>query len=224
MILTRLFTVALLMMISMAAGAQYVTVNIENNGKFDNGSITEKKDAQTKSADGNTVTVTLLVKPESGYSIDPSTIEVYETISPKTVYPNGTRADDVTLGKRLDVKCDVKTITKETECTVDVASNLGVWVEKAEFVSESKGNRGVDISFGYYYLENKQNNDGYFLVPAGGTGTVKYFKDNENTPYLTSYQKSKETVKTKIQVPWKWIVCVLLAFIVSMVFVFRDKK
>ena len=40
--LTRLFTVMMLTMISMAAGAQYVTVNIENNGKFTNGSITEK--------------------------------------------------------------------------------------------------------------------------------------------------------------------------------------
>lgn len=195
----RLFTVALLMMVSMAAGAQYVTVNIEKDGDFGNGSITEKKDAQTKSADGNIVTVTLIVKPKSGYSIDLSAIEVYETISPQTVYPNGTRANDVTLGKRLDVKCDVKTITKETECTIDVASNLGVWVQKAEFLSGSKGNRAVAISSGYYYLENKQNTDGgYFLVPAGGTGTVKYFNGNENTPYLTSYKKSAETEIDKI--------------------------
>lgn len=196
--LIRLFTVALLLMVSLAAEAQYVSVNIEKGGDFGNGSITEKKDAQTKSADGNIVTVTLIVKPKSGYSIDPSAIEVYETISPQTVYPNGTRANDVTLGKRLDVKCDVKSITKETECTVDVASNLGVWVEKAEFLSGSKGNRGVTISSGYYYLENKQNNEGYFLVPAGGTGTVKYFNNNEETPYLTSYKKSKETETDKI--------------------------
>ena len=51
---------------------------------------------------------------------------------------------------------------------------------------------------GFYYLENKQNNEGYFLVPAGGTGTVKYFNGNENTPYLTSYKKSKETEVNKI--------------------------
>ena len=96
------------------------------------------------------------------------------------------------------MKCDVKSITKETECTVDVASNLGVWVEKAEFLSGSTGNRGVTISSGYYYLENKQNNEGYFLVPAGRTGTVKYFNNNEETPYLTSYKKSKETETDKI--------------------------
>lgn len=170
-ILMRLFSVALLTMVSMAAGAQYVTVNIEKDGNFGNGSITEKKDAQKKSADGNTVTVTLIVKPKSGYSIDPSTIEVYETISPQTVYPNGTRANDVTLGKRLDVKCDVKTITKETECTVDVASNLGVWVQKAEFLSESKGNRGVNT---YYAIHNKDK--GYLKQAKGAVANDATFR------------------------------------------------
>lgn len=178
-ILTRLFTVMMLIMVSVAAGAQFVTVNIENNGKFDNGSITEKKDAQTKSADGNTVTVTLLVTPESGYSIDPSTIDVYETISPQTVYPNGTRANDVTLGKRLDVKCDVKTITKETECTVDVASNLGVWVQKVEFQKKREGEKATvplyDDFSGYYYIANY----------TGDTGTSKGY--NENTPQTNYY-------------------------------------
>ena len=171
-ILMRLFTVALLMMVSMAAGAQYVTVNIEKDGDFGNGSITEKKDAQSKSADGNTVTVTLIVKPKSGYSIDPSTIEVYETISPQTVYPNGTRANDVTLGKRLDVKCDVKTITKETECTIDVASNLGVWVQKAEFLSGSKGNR--DVTYTYYAIHNKDK--GYLKQAKGAVANDATFR------------------------------------------------
>ncbi len=49
------------------------------------------------------------------------------------------------------------------------------------------------VESGFYYLENKQNNDHYFLVPAGGTGSVKYFNNNKETPYLTSYKKSKET-------------------------------
>ena len=56
----------------------------------------------------------------------------------------------------------------------------------------------TDISKGFYYLENKQDNNGYFLVPASGTGNVKYFKDNEGTPYLTTYKKSKETETAKI--------------------------
>lgn len=57
---------------------------------------------------------------------------------------------------------------------------------------------GYTVESGFYYLENKQNNDGYFLVPAEGTGAVKYFNNNEDTPYLTSYIKSKETEANRI--------------------------
>ena len=46
--LTRLFTVALLMMVSLGAGAQYVSVNIEKGGDFGNGSITEKRGAPSQ--------------------------------------------------------------------------------------------------------------------------------------------------------------------------------
>ena len=46
---------------------------------------------------------------------------------------------------------------------------------------------------GFYYLENRQNNDHYYLVPAAGSGNMKYFKNNAETPYLTTYQKSKES-------------------------------
>ena len=148
---------ALLMMVSMAAKAQFVTVDIENKGDFGNGSIAEKKGSQTKSDDGKTVTVTLLVKPKAGYSIEPSAIEVYETISPETVYPsNGTRSGEPSLGKKLDVKCDTKTITKETECQVSVASNFGSLVKKAEFSPNgSKGGDGEPADMGLsgvYYI------------------------------------------------------------------------
>ena len=51
-----------------------------------------------------------------------------------------------------------------------------------------------DLEPGFYYLENKQNNNnGYYLVPAAGTGKIRIFSGNEETPYLTTYTKSKET-------------------------------
>ena len=158
-ILTRLLTVALLMMVSLAAKAQFVTVDIENKGDFGNGSIAEKKDGQTKSDDGKTVTVTLLVKPKAGYTIDPSAIEVYETISPEDVFPsNGTRTGEPSLGKKLDVKCDTKTITKETECQVNVASNFGILVKKAEF---SPSGRKTTYTITYHIINlGRLNDDG----------------------------------------------------------------
>ncbi len=55
-----------------------------------------------------------------------------------------------------------------------------------------------DMESGFYYLENKQNNEGYFLVPAGGSGTMKYFNNDANTPYLTTYKKSKESTDEAI--------------------------
>ena len=54
----------------------------------------------------------------------------------------------------------------------------------------------TDIESGFYYLENKQDNNAYYLVPAAGTGNVRNFKENEATPYLTTYKKSKATDAT----------------------------
>ncbi len=61
-----------------------------------------------------------------------------------------------------------------------------------------KAQGDYDMESGFYYLENKQNNEGYFLVPAGGSGTMKYFNNDANTPYLTTYKKSKETTDEAI--------------------------
>ena len=46
---------------------------------------------------------------------------------------------------------------------------------------------------GFYYLQNRQDGNHYYLVPAAGTGTVRYYKNNAETPYLTTYQMSKES-------------------------------
>ena len=69
-------------------------------------------------------------------------------------------------------------------------------------VNTAWGQDSYTVENGFYYLENKQNNDGYFLVPAGGDGTVKYFNNNAETPYLTSYKKSKETETNKNNFIW----------------------
>jgi len=61
-----------------------------------------------------------------------------------------------------------------------------------------KAQGDYNMESGFYYLENKQNNEGYFLVPASGDGTMKYFNNDSNTPYLTTYKKSKETTDEAI--------------------------
>ena len=61
-----------------------------------------------------------------------------------------------------------------------------------------KAQGDYDMESGFYYLENKQNNEGYFLVPASGDGTMKYFNNDSNTPYLTTYKKSKASTDEAI--------------------------
>ena len=70
--LTRIFTVALLMMFSMGAWAQ-IDIQIANDGKFDGGTIglTGQKDLD----DG--VEVTITVTPNKGYTIKKDDIVMY---------------------------------------------------------------------------------------------------------------------------------------------------
>ena len=66
-ILTRLFTVALLMMVSMGARAE-IKIDLggkDNNGVYEGGTVTAK---QSEAKDGK-VTVTLIFTPDKNYSI-----------------------------------------------------------------------------------------------------------------------------------------------------------
>ena len=98
-ILARIFTVALLTMVSMGAEAK-IDVQIANDGKFDGGTI--KYIDQTKPDEKGFVTVTITVTPnkEKGYTIKKGDISVYSTLSPSGPSA-GTRAleiaDNLTL-------------------------------------------------------------------------------------------------------------------------------
>ena len=209
-ILTRMFTVVVLMMISMAAWGQgeYVTVDI---GKFDNGTITE---SQPQKQDGDQVIVTLNVEPQEGFSVLLSEIYIYETIS-----PNMTRAgESPELGKRLYLDppkgFEDKKITKATECTVtvDANGNFGVWVKSADFQKkrdDSKGptdgdgsHLGNDYS-GMSYIANYNDNNynpedrtnNYYLCPSA----VYYDFDGSpanQKPYLTTHKPDDSELGT----------------------------
>ena len=199
-ILTRMFTVVVLMMISMAAWGQgeYVTVDID---KFDNGTITE---SQPQKQDGDQVIVTLNVEPQKGFSVLLSEIYIYETIS-----PNMTRAgESPELGKRLYLDppkgFEDKEITKATECTVtvDADGKFGVWVKEANF--KERGSKGTeqqrdvvtDYSGTYYiasvgYDRNPANKNNFYLCPTEGWCSYKAtddFEAGDNMPFLTTFK------------------------------------
>lgn len=204
----RFFAIALLMMVSIGAWADVKVIYGEKGTELQpdkDGKVTlGQKEltggtviiSQEDQKDGTTK-LTLAVTPDKGYRLAENGLEVY-TVAPADISQTRT----VKASTKLDIKSeDFKDEASKRTYTATIDSKLALWLKSATFaLNESKGNRGVTLSSGYYYLENKQNenDEGYFLVPAGGTGSVKYFKDDEATPYLTTYKKSKETATDKI--------------------------
>ena len=133
----RILAVALLMMVSMDAGAK---VNVEI-GKFEGGTIKEK--GQTDPDDKGLVTVTITVTPDDGYTISLKDIAVFSTYS-----PSGTRTDPQIAGNLTLLGKDPEDLGKSRDYSFIVASTLGAWVKEANFKSKgSKGNRdNISIS------------------------------------------------------------------------------
>ena len=130
--LTKLFTVALLMMVSLGARAQ-VKVEIE---KFDGGTIKER--SQTKPDEKGLVTVTITVTPDKGYTIKSSDITVVSTYTPSA----STRAPEVATPLTLIGK-DPDDLGKERNYDVIVSSTFGIWVKEAKFEKKRDGAKGV---------------------------------------------------------------------------------
>lgn len=129
--LTRLFAVALLMMISMGADAK-IRVDI---GNFEGGTIKEK--SQTDPDEKGLVTVTISVTPDKGYTISHNDIVVVSTYSPSG--PAGTRNDPQIAGTIDLLGKDPENLGDPREYTFIVASTLGAWVKEAKFAPSSKG-------------------------------------------------------------------------------------
>ena len=133
--LTRIFTVALLTMVSISAWAQ-IDVQIANDGKFDGGTI--KYIEQTKPDEKGFVTVTITVTPnkEKGYIISKKDITVVSTYPPSGPNAN-TRtpeiADNLTLYFKGSADADTDDLYAERDYTFNVPSGFGAWVKEANF-------------------------------------------------------------------------------------------
>ena len=132
--LTKICTVALMLMISM--GAMAIDIRIES---FTGGEISA---TQGDEKDGK-VTVTLTVMPYEGYTIIKDDIYVYATIS-----PSETRGDTPTISKKitLDGK-DPEDLSEKRDYTFTITTNFGVWVKEANFSDAGGGKkRGTPTS------------------------------------------------------------------------------
>ena len=120
-VMKRIWTLALLTIVSMAATAQ---VKVDLNESYTGGSISA---AQADPAEDGSVLVTLTVAPEKGYYIAKKDIQVVATIS-----PSGTRAPEVVSDIEL-MGDDPEDLTSKRDYTFTVKANYGAWVREANF-------------------------------------------------------------------------------------------
>lgn len=120
-VMNRIWTLALLTIVSMAATAQ---VKIDLNESYTGGSISV---SQADPAEDGSVLVTLTVAPAEGYYIAKKDIQVVSTIA-----PGGTRTPEVVNDIELSGD-DPEDLTKERAYTFTVKAGLGAWVKEANF-------------------------------------------------------------------------------------------
>ena len=118
-IMMKLFTVIMLMMFSMGIKAEVKVLYGENGTEKFEGTGGSIK-VEEKSKDGTEVTVYLTFIPQSGYTFDEKTLEVYAVVS-----PNGasTRAPEIS-GEPLQLTEEKTDISSAKRYSVDIDSNL----------------------------------------------------------------------------------------------------
>ena len=151
--LTRLFTVALLMMVSMGARAEVkVLFGEKGTDKYEGkgGTIQVK---QEESRDGGKVTVRLAFIPDKNYTFDEQSLEVYKVFSPES---SATRALEID-GDALKLEEDKSTNPSEKHYHVDIESKLALRVKEAQFINMRKS--GDPITVTYHIINLGRLND-----------------------------------------------------------------
>ena len=151
--LTRLFTLMLLMMVSMGARADVkVLFGEKGTEKYEGkgGTIQVK---QEESRDGGKVTVRLAFIPDKNYTFDEQSLEVYKVFSPESA---ATRALEID-GDALKLEEDKSTNPSEKHYHVDIDSKLALRVKEAQFINMRKS--GDPITVTYHIINLGRLND-----------------------------------------------------------------
>ena len=148
-ILTRLFTVLMLMMFSMGVKADVkVLFGEKGDEKFksDGGTIEVKQEVSKK--DATKTTVYLIVTPGKDYKMAKDGVEAYATI-PTDV--STTRA--LEISEKLTLECDdFKDESLPRTYHVDIDSKLALWVKSVEFTEKSSSSKHLENDYGFYYI------------------------------------------------------------------------
>lgn len=166
--LTRLFTVALLMMVSMGARADVkVLFGEKGTEKYEGkgGTIQVK---QEESRDGGKVTVRLAFIPDKNYTFDEQSLEVYKVFSPESA---ATRALEID-GDALKLEEDKSTNPSEKHYHVDIDSKLALRVKSATFEPNKRDGAKATSSYTFYVINNSGRQSVMATVTAESTSTV----------------------------------------------------
>lgn len=164
--LTRLFTVALLMMVSMGARAEVKVLFGENGTEKYEGKGGTIQVKQEESRDGGKVTVRLAFIPEKNYTFDEQSLEVYKVFSPESATARALEID----GDALKLEEDKSTNPSEKHYHVEIDSKLALWVKEAQFINMRKS--GDETELGTFFIANgngySSSNvaNNFYLVPA----------------------------------------------------------
>ena len=208
--LTRLFTVALLMMVSMGARAEVKVLFGEKGtelqpGKYGTITLGQKEltggtiiISQVEQKDGTTE-VTFAVTPDKNYKLAENGLEVYAVI-PTDISP--TRGLEVSTTLTLKSE-DFKDEALKRTYTTTIDSKLALWIKSTDFQKNESGAKvtpGVDAPVGTdysgyrfianyngYNKNNKPNN--FYLIPS----IKDYIDANSQQPFLTTYKSYNYT-------------------------------
>ena len=164
--LTRLFTVALLMMVSLGARADVKVLFGENGTEKYEGKGGTIQVKQEESRDGGKVTVRLAFIPDKNYTFDEQSLEVYKVFSPESATTRALEID----GDALKLEEDKSTNPSEKHYHVDIDSKLALWVKVANFTNMRKS--GEETELGTFFIANgngySSSNvaNNFYLVPA----------------------------------------------------------
>ena len=201
--LTRLFTVALLLMVSLGARAEVKVLFGVNGTELQpdkDGKVTLGQKELTggtviisqEDQKNGTTNVTLAVTPDKGYRLAENGLEVY-TVAPADISQTRT----VKASTKLDIKSeDFKDEASKRTYTATIDSKLALWLKSANFQPQKRdGAKGTDYS-GTYFIAS-QNSKGtkynasspatnFYLVPAADP----QLKNCQDAFYSSNYTES----------------------------------
>ena len=189
-IMMKLFTVALLMMVSLGARAEVKVLFGEKGTELQpakDGTITlSQKEltggtiiiSQEEQKDGTTK-VTFAVTPDKNYKLAENGLEVYAVIPPGISSTRGLEVSTALTLKSEDFKDEASKRTYTT--TID--SKLALWLKSTDFQKKESGAKGTKVPDGVYYIKNSNDNGNkWYLWPA-----ITVTKNGDNFTYAYNY-------------------------------------